>query len=125
MVRQALNSWKRRQFKYGDADCCQFIAHVLFELTGKDYAKGFGYDSEQGAEEILAKHGGLEGLLSFALNTLPSEDYGDGDPVIVKLPIVGEAMGIKFGAEVVCLTEKGMARISDRYITKGWKLCHQ
>ena len=125
MVRQALNSWKRRQFEYGDADCCQFVAHVIFELTGKDYIEGFGYNSEKDADQILAEHGGLEGLVSFALQTLPSKDYGDGDPVIVNLPIIGQAMGIKFGTEAVCLTEKGMARVNQRYIIKGWNICHQ
>ena len=125
MVLQALNSWRRRQFEYGDSDCCQFVAHVLLELTGKDYIHAFGYNSEKGAEEILAEHGGMERLVSFALQTLPSEDFGDGDPVIVDLPIIGEAMGIKFGTEAVCLTKKGMARVSERYIIKGWKICHQ
>ena len=125
MVFQALNSWKRREFEYGDSDCCQFVAHVLFELTGKDYIEGFGYNSEKGADEILAKHGGLESLVSFALQAFPSEDFGDGDPVIVNLPIIGQAMGIKFGTEVICLTEKGMTKVSDRYIEKGWSICHQ
>ena len=124
-VIQALNSWKRRQFKYGDSDCCQFVSHVLLELTGKDYIQKFGYDTEGAAEQILAEHGGLEGLVSYALQESPSDNFGDGDPVIVELPIIGQAMGIKLGNEVVCLTQKGMTKVSARYIFRGWKICHQ
>lgn len=49
-VQTALNKWQRRQFSYGDADCCQFAAFIVNEMTGKDYASQFDYESEAQAE---------------------------------------------------------------------------
>jgi hypothetical protein len=49
----------------------------------------------------------------------------DGDPCLLKLPLVGEVMGVKFGESVVCVTKSGLTQISDRYIIKGWNLCHR
>jgi hypothetical protein len=52
-VIRAMGSWKRREFKYGDADCCSFIAHVTSELTGRDYRQFITYASEAEAYGII------------------------------------------------------------------------
>jgi len=51
-ILQALNKWQRRDFTYGDADCCQFAGFIVKELTGKDYLADFNYSSEEEAYEI-------------------------------------------------------------------------
>ena len=38
-----------------DADCCQFIAFVVEQLTGKDYAAGFQYELEAQAVLIVGR----------------------------------------------------------------------
>ena len=58
-VHAALNKWQKRDFKYGDADCCQFIAFVVKDLTGKDYSAGFQYESEAQAELLVGREGEL------------------------------------------------------------------
>ena len=45
-VHTALNKWNRREFSYGDADCCQFAAFIVKELTGKDYSEQFKYQTD-------------------------------------------------------------------------------
>jgi len=122
-VKCALNTWKRREFQYGDSDCCRFVAHVAGEIIGKDLMAGFAYDDEVSAYSLVADHGGLEGLVTAALGVEPSNYYGNGDPVLVNLPIIGDAMGVALSGHAVCLTQVGMVRIKQRYIIKGWQIC--
>ena len=56
-VQTALNKWQRRQFNYGDADCCQFAAFIVNEMTGKNYASQFEYESEAQAEVLVGREG--------------------------------------------------------------------
>ena len=118
-VHAALNKWQRRQFKYGDADCCQFIAFVVKELTGKDYAANFHYESEAQAQVLIGRQGELVDFIGSILGK-PSRELKDGDPCVVSLPIVDQICGIKLGDYVVCLTSRGMARVPERYVVAGW-----
>ena len=118
-VHAALNKWQRRQFKYGDADCCQFIAFVVKELTGKDYAANFHYESEAQAQVLIGREGELVDFIGSILGK-PSRELKDGDPCVVSLPIVDQICGIKLGDYVVCLTSRGMARVPERYVVAGW-----
>lgn len=122
-TRRALNTWKRRQFKYGDADCCSFVAHITSELTGRDYRRFITYANESEAYDIIKAHGGFEALMDSVF-----EHQGepvDGDPCLLKLPVVGEIMGIKLDNTAVCVTKFGLIQIPERYIIKGWNLCHR
>lgn len=120
-VYAALNKWKRREFSYGDADCCQFAAFIVKELTGKDYAEQFKYESEAQAEVLIGREGELVDFIGSILGKA-SSDLKDGDPCIVDIPIAGQVCGIKLSDRVVCLTEKGMIRIPDRYLIAGWSV---
>lgn len=122
-VRSAINSWKRREFKYGDADCCSFVAHVASKLTGKDYNQYITYSSETEAYDIIKGHGGFAALMDTVF-----EHKGkprNGDPCLVKLPIVGEMMGVKLNNSVVCITKFGLSQMPEKYIVRGWNLCPQ
>ena len=122
-VIRAIGSWKRREFTYGDADCCSFIAHVASELTGSDYRQHITYTSEDEAYGIIEAHGGFEALMDSVFKHQGAPQ--DGDPCLVKLPIVGEMMGIKLDKTVVCITKFGLSQMPERYILKGWNLCHK
>jgi hypothetical protein len=122
-VLQALNKWQRRDFDYGDSDCCQFAGFVVKELTGKDYLADFDYTSEDEANQIIKSNGDLEATVSSVLgksitdiNSLP-----DGSPVLLDLP-EGSAMGIKFGNYAVGLVKKGMTKIPNQHISVGWQV---
>lgn len=120
-VQTALNRWQRRQFNYGDADCCQFAAFIVNEMTGKNYASQFKYNSEAQAESIISKKGKLADLIQSVLGE-PSNDLKDGDPCVLDLPIIGQVCGIKYQGSVVCLTAKGMKQLPDRYLVLGWSV---
>tara|TARA_A100001388_G_C28674759_1_gene453405 strand:+ start:198 stop:569 length:372 start_codon:yes stop_codon:yes gene_type:complete len=120
-VYAALNKWKRRPFSYGDADCCQFVAFIVRELTGKDYAAEFNYSSQAQAELLIGRRGELVDLIISILGK-PSAELNDGDPCVVRLPIVDQVCGIKLGEHVVCLTSHGMSRVPERYLLAGWSV---
>lgn len=123
-VIRALNAWKRRQFTYGDADCCQFVSYVVKHLSGKDYAKDFEYYSKNEALNLIDGFGGLKELITDILGE-PSENLQDGDPVISNFPVTGETMGIKLDNSVICLTEKGMIKLPNKHQICGWSICLQ
>jgi len=123
-VISALNAWERREFTYGDADCCQFVAHVIKHLSGKDYSEAFAYNSKTEAEKLIVRFGSLKALITEILGN-PSDKLLDGDPVISVFPIIGETMGVKLGNKVVCLTQKGLVRMPDKYQESGWSICHR
>lgn len=120
-VQTALNRWQRRQFSYGDADCCQFAAFIVKQMTGRDYAASFKYESEAQAEIIIGREGKLVDLIESVLGE-PSDDLKDGDPCVLDLPVIGQVCGIKYQGSVVCLTTKGMKQIPDRYLIQGWSV---
>jgi len=120
-VQTALNKWRRRQFDYGDADCCQFAAFIVNEMTGKNYAADFKYESEAQAEVIIGREGELVDLITSVLGE-PSDDLKEGDPCVLDLPIIGQVCGIKYQGSVVCLTTKGMKQLPDRYLIQGWSV---
>ncbi len=121
---QALNTWEKRPFSYGVADCCQFAAHVANVITGRDYTNAFPiYSSEEEANRIIATWGGLAPMLRSILGE-PSEQLEDGDPVLLDLPGgIGEVLAIKLGVHAVGLAEARMVTIGPRYWREGWHLC--
>jgi len=122
-VLQALNKWQRREFTYGNADCCQFAGFIVKELTGKDYLADFQYNSEDEAYKIIKANGTLKDTVSTVLGN-PTDNVNnisDGSPVLVNLP-EGDAMGIKLGNYAVCLVKKGFVRIPEKLIITGWEL---
>lgn len=117
----ALNVWERRDFSYGDADCCQFAAFIVKQMTGKDFALDFNYQSEAQAYEIVAEKGQLADFLKTLLGN-PTTQLKDGDPCVVDLPMIGQVCGVKYKTNVVCLTQKGLTQIKDRYLLLGWSV---
>lgn len=119
---KALNEWQKRDFSYGDADCCQFVAHVIKYISHKDYSDVFTYSSEQEANQIISNYGSLQAFITSILGE-PADQLQDGDPVLSKFPIIGEALGVKLEQYIVCLTDKGMVRMYNKHQVCGWSIC--
>lgn len=120
-VYTALSRWKRRSFDYGDADCCQFAGFIVEQLTGVDYLRDFNYATEADAYSIIERNGSLRETVSTALGD-PDDDLVDGSPCLVQMKN-DELLGIKLGDAIVCLTKKGMARVSFDNLICGWTKC--
>ena len=118
-VMKALNKWEKRDFALGDADCCQFLAFMVEELTGNRWGAEYRYKTQPEADRIIAENDGMAGLISKYLGE-PRQPEKDGDPCLVELPIIGELMGVKLGKDVVCLVKTGFVRVAGRHIKLGW-----
>lgn len=119
---KALNDWQRREFVYGDSDCCSFVAFIANKLTGRDFSEFLTYSSEREAYDMIDEHGSFEALIDRVFGE-PAEP-NDGDPCMLELPIIGKVMGIKLGDTVVCVTKKGLTRMPTKYIIRSWT-CRQ
>tara|TARA_Y100000593_G_C4242480_1_gene302881 strand:- start:633 stop:1031 length:399 start_codon:yes stop_codon:yes gene_type:complete len=120
-VLEALNDWEKTDFHYGRSDCCQFAGFITERLTGKNYLSQFSYEGKAEADALIEKHNGLGNLIDSLLGESVSiEDLNDGNPVLMKLPIVGELLGIWLGNVGVGVTEKGLVRVLPAYCVRGW-----
>ena len=125
-----IEQYRDAEFRWGHMDCCLFVADVLNAQHGKDFAAPFRgtYDTEFGAARIVAKHGGLDGLLSSVFGPMvPAEECGEGSPVLLRRKLVEQdsvsgAVGIINGGKVVYLTQKGLAEAPLSYATGGWRV---
>jgi len=120
LLSEALVKYKNAEFNYGDIDCCLFVANVLRDTTGKDFAapwRNF-YKNEFGALRIIAGHGSLMALACSAFGRIhPIAEARSGDPVLIGPPLVArdsiaQGLGICNGTSVSYLTEDGLADAS-------------
>jgi len=118
-TQQALAKYSDVTFKYGKLDCCLFVLNVVRDLTGTDYAAQWRgkYNSELGALRIVQKYGSLAGTISHLLGAgmRPIWSVREGYPVLLSSQLtdhdsIGSAIGIYDGADLVYLTESGLAR---------------
>lgn len=121
-VQEAIQLWQVRPFARGSADCCAFANHVLHELTGRSPIPR--YRTDEGAEAIIATHGGLSEAVSYFLQSepAPEPELEPGD--VVFLVVMGhEAIGILATAErVVTVFEDGNPRaVSRGFVEHGWR----
>lgn len=120
---EVLEGYREAEFDYGRLDCCLFVANVIRDYTGKDWAARWRgrYSSEFGALRMVAEHGDLEGLASYAYGEMqPMSRARDGDPAIIGPPFcehdtIGAAMGICHNGRIVYLTEKGLASVPQSF----------
>ena len=120
---RACNTWDKRAFQYGDADCCQFTGHVIREITGIDYMKLFDYENEPETQSIIDYHGGLEKAVETLLGKPTTlNNLQAGAPVLFKAPIMDQALGVRFGIFIVGLSHRKIVRVSEKYFVHGWAL---
>lgn len=117
-VAGALERYQGAGFRYGVLDCCLFVANVLRDLVGKDYAAPWRdrYSTEFGARRIVATHNGLAGLAGTVFGKMkPIWAARPGSPVMlnpgmVEQDCIGEALGIFDGDQIVYLTDGGLQK---------------
>lgn len=123
-IHQALNKWRKRNFNFGDADCCQFAGFIVQELTGKNYLATFAYQSEVEADEIIFGFGGLEHTVESVLGDSERSFniLGDGSPVLCNTPH-GQLLGVKLGSVAIALGKKGFINLPQSMVKAGWNIC--
>jgi hypothetical protein len=129
-VTDLLAPYRDAEFRWGEMDCCLFVANVLRDLCGRDYAEQWRgkYSTELGARRLVVKHGGLEGLASSVFGPMcPVDECGEGSPVLLNKKLiaqdsVGGALGIIHGGRVIYLTQRGLADAPMSYAMGGWRV---
>jgi hypothetical protein len=129
-ISEALCRHRNAEFKYGSLDCCLFVADVLRDLHGRDFASKWRgtYHSEIGALRIVARYGGLKSLVSSVFGEMiPTAECKDGSPILLSRKLyeqdaVGGALGVRNGGVVVYLTQNGLAEAPITWSLGGWNV---
>ncbi|ATG77658.1 DUF6950 family protein [Pseudoalteromonas sp. 1_2015MBL_MicDiv] len=110
-----INQRKCSPFKWGENDCCLFVADWVLFSTGNDVASDFRgkYQSEKGAFKQLFKQGlnNVESVFKDRLNPAIALSYARrGDIAVVEFK--GEYVGgIVTVNAVVCVGENGLVTL--------------
>lgn len=118
-----IESRRGTPFAYGSHDCCLFSAGAVEAITGENVAARWHYTNEIGARRLMAKWGGVDGLVTAALGDPchPSQ-AGRGDIVMAELTN-GETIGVCLGAVCAFAEEpQGVALRPRSLILKAWKV---
>lgn len=103
---QAINAWQPLNGSYGYGDCCQFAAHVVKYMTGRDLL--LPYEGKAGAQRLIVRYGGLSGVVTAATGLEPVEldELEAGDPVLWRSGEL-EGVGILMARHVAAVQEVG------------------
>jgi hypothetical protein len=110
-------------FEWAKNDCCVFVSNAIVLMRGDDVLKDYrGYKTKLGAQKILKKVGGIEGLWTKILGeSISHKLLKRGDVVFYSNkgdPLVGLCVGSRF----VALTESGIVYLPMNLAEKGWKV---
>lgn len=110
-------------FEWGSMDCCQIPRQLYILLHGEDPASHLQYDSEASALEIMNQYGGLRGLLTSILgDPVRVEETQTADVLRLKLPHVGEIIGIKVPDGALVPVSRGLHKAQLRHAIEGWRI---
>lgn len=123
-VREVMREFASQPFEYGVLDCARFTAEVARRITGRDYLAGFRYTNEAEANAEISRYGSLVDAARSVLG-VASSTLEDGDPCVVDLPRVGQALGVWCAGEVIVKTQGSAIKVGPRYLLSGWNLCRK
>ncbi len=122
-VRSVTRAFSDEPFAWGRLDCCQLARAVFEALRGYDPAPGLVYDTQEEAESIMTRHGGLAGLLSHILGPpVPVDQTSTADVLLLKLPGVGEITGVRVPDGALVPLKVGLYRAPLRYALEGLRI---
>lgn len=122
-VRAAVRKFEDAPFDYGAFDCCEFVREVATLYRGHDPAPELIYMNEREANQIIAEAGGLSELMTYVFgDPVEVEDTETGDAVKLKLPKVGEMMGVRVPDGILVPVMRGLIKANLRYALEGWRI---
>jgi len=112
---EVIEAARSKSFQYGIFDCALFSADCVLAQTGIDIAAEFrGYESKIAALRIIAEHGSLSNLISYATKTQPQHisKARRGDLVSAKFEggedADAECIGVCFGVQCFFVATQGV-----------------
>ncbi|PNG26999.1 hypothetical protein CR492_04665 [Methylocella silvestris] len=109
-----------RPFRWGECDCCLFVADWIKAVHGFDVANGWrgAYSDERGARRALVMSGGLVRLMSLRMQAhglAPTDTPRPGDIGVVEAT-AGATAAIRGGRGWICKTPEGIGASPFRVI---------
>lgn len=123
-VRQAIRDYATKPFVWGENDCCQFAAHIIYALTERHVTRTIHYTSEEQAEAVIRSYGGWISMVSEILDTEPCSlaKLESGDPVLLELR--GEHyLGVYLPDKAIVKARAGVIQVPHSKIKAGWHIC--
>ena len=123
IVSDAIASWRQQPFQRGSTDCCAFVDHVLYELTGESRLPA--YDDDASAERIIGRHGTLKDAVTYYMGCepVPSETLKPGDIALVE--VMGhQSIGVLMENRNVAVVfeQGGLREIRPDFTDEGWSI---
>lgn len=121
MIDETLSLWRRGGHVWGQSDCLLSIGDYLAACGYEDVAGRFRgtYDSEAGADAILAAHGGCVGLID-----LTGVPRATGEPERGDVVLVAGVGALCTGLGYALRLERGVIELNRRFVTvdEAWKV---
>lgn len=122
-VKAAIRKFDNAPFTYGNFDCCEFVREVATVYRGADPAPELVYMDEMEANDLIANFGGLSPLMTYVFgDPIEPEDTNVGDALKLKLPKVGDIMGIRVPDGALVPVMRGLHKVPLRYALEGWRI---
>lgn len=123
VLAEVIEEWRYLPLSYGTVDCFQFCGTMYQRLTGVDHLSQFPpYDSREGAEEILAQHGGPQGLIESVLGTSKHPAYAQRGDIVLADFGDGLAPGICVGAHCCTPGPAGLVFVPMKRAVAAWSV---
>jgi hypothetical protein len=122
-VKAAVRKFEDAPFTYGNFDCCEFVREVATLYRGADPAPELVYMDEMEANDLIANFGGLSSLMTYVFgDPIEPEDTNVGDALKLKLPKVGDIMGVRVPDGALVPVMRGLHKVPLRYALEGWRI---
>jgi len=127
-IHSALLEFANEPFEWGKNDCIAFTARIIERVTHINPMHILGttyeYDTEEGAQEIIDRHGDMEGLMIHALGKPCHKwELNAGSPILANIPLVGDIAGMWLSNTAIVKSKNGVVEIGMRHIKVGWLSC--
>jgi hypothetical protein len=119
----AIAAAEHEPFGWGVHDCALFAADVVCAMTGFDYAAPYRgkYHSAPGAARILARNGGLAGILDTLFDEVSPAKAQRGDVVLWESE-TGPALGVVTGFTAAAAGPTGRVAVPMRLWLRAWRV---
>lgn len=116
---------KHTPFKWGENDCCTFMADAVKIITGNDIAVGYRgtYTDAASAQKVIDKFSGLENLLThFFGQPHGANNAKRGDVVTFTADNGAECVGVVCGTLIAAPGDAGLNMFDIRLAKKSWRV---
>lgn len=123
-LHQAIEAARGRPFCWGTHDCAAFATGVAAELTGQDPVAALrgSYESAWGAERLMAKHGGLSGLIGHYYGEAVTIGYARRGDLVLAERDNGPALGVCLGQVSAFAGPEGLAFLQTSECRLAWHI---